>query len=258
MLKQFISCSLAMATIFSVSAQQKQKTGDVVAYFGQERVEKVDEGIVAYNFADGYFLPKTAMSGYIFQMGDALAWETFTSNFKNPYSGNLEAVNYGEKDDDVQWTPIKSDETGRFRDRKLRNAYLYSEYTAEKSEIMLLQATGGTRTIVNGMPHEGDHYDFGYTLIPFKTNKGVNQFIFTPGRFGYVEAKVIKPSQPVMFTKRDMTLADIIIGEDDQKWSAIRVVNASEKGVKDLSIRCELESGESATYATESIIDMTV
>ena len=107
------------------------------------------------------------------------------------------------------------------------------------------------------MPHEGDHYDFAYTLIPFRMQKGNNEFIFTPGRFGRVAAKLILPSKPVMLTKRDMTLPDIINGEGE-KWGAIRVVNAQEKALSGLKIQCKLENGETATLTTDDIMPMMV
>lgn len=259
MSKRITIAALAFACLgMTLNAQQKQTTGNVVEYFGKERIERVDEGAVAYHFSKGYYVPVSAEAGYLFPTSDAIAWEIFTDNFKSPTDNSLQATNYGRTRQNIQWTPIEVDTTGKFKDRQLRRSYLYSEYNSPKEEVMLLQATGGTRTLLNGMPHEGDHYDFAYTLIPFKAQKGVNKFVFTPGRFGYVEAKVIKPEKAVMFTKRDMTLADIINGENNDKWSAIRVVNTTSSPLKGLSIKCELESGESATYATEDVMDMTV
>ncbi len=258
MLKKIIIVALAAMPFHASVAQQKTTTGDVVAYFGKERVERVDEGIVVHNFNQGYFVPNTTQNGYLFQMGDVLAWEIFTDNFQNPYSGDMSATNYGRTRNKIAWQPIQIDSTGKFQDRQLRRSYLYSQWDAPKKEVLLLQATGGTRTIINGMPHEGDHYDFGYTLIPFVAQRGANSFLFTQGRFGYVEAKVIKPEKPLMFTRRDMTVADVIIGEDDQKWAAVRVINSSSKQASGLSIKCELSSGQSATYKTEDVMDMSV
>ncbi len=258
MLKRLTFAALLAVVFHTSEAQQKSTTGDVVAYFGKERIERVDEGVVVHNFNQGYFVPNTTQNGYLFQMGDVLAWEIFTDNFQNPYSGDLSATNYGRTRERVQWMPIASDSSGKFQDRQLRRSYLYSQWDAPKSEVLLLQATGGTRTIINGLPHEGDHYDFGYTLIPFVSKKGDNSFLFTQGRFGYVEAKVIKPEKPVMFTKRDMTVADVLIGEGDQKWAAVRVVNSSSKAAQGLSIKCELSTGETATYKTEDVMDMSV
>ena len=85
----------------------------------------------------------------------------------------------------------------------------------------------------------------------------MNEFIFPPGRFGRVEAKLIIPSKPVMLTKRDMTLPDIINGEGE-KWAAIRIVNAQEKALTGLKIQCTLENGESATLTTDDVMPMMV
>ncbi len=236
----------------------QQTTGNVVEYFGKERVERVDEGIVLHSFRQGYFVPVTTASGYLFTTADALEWEMAKSKFKAPSSDNLTAANYGRHAELVSWTPIEADSTGRFANHALRRAYIYTEYKADKSQIVLLEASGNTRTFINGMPHEGDHYDFAYTLIPFRMQKGRNEFIFTHGRFGRVAAKLIVPSKPVMLTKRDMTLPDIINGEGGEKWGAIRVINAEEKALSGLRIECRLEDGETAGIATDDIMPMMV
>lgn len=55
-----------------------------------------------------------------------------------------------------------------------------------------------------------------------------------------------------------MTLPDIINGETGEKWAAIRVVNAQDKHLSGLKIQCKLESGETATIATDDIMPMMV
>lgn len=250
---------MAVASLYlglSPLAAQQTK-GNIVEYFGKERVERVDEGMILHTFRQGYFLPVTAPSGYLFTTSDGLGWEIATGKFKAPSANDLTATNYGRTREAVQWTPIEADSTGKFANRALRRAYVFTEYKADKPQIALLESSGNTRTFINGMPHEGDHYDFAYTLIPFRMQKGMNEFIFTPGRFGRVEAKLIIPSKPVMLTKRDMTLPDIINGEGE-KWAAIRIVNAQEKALTGLKIQCTLENGESATLTTDDVMPMMV
>lgn len=250
---------MAVASLYlglSPLAAQQTK-GNIVEYFGKERVERVDEGMILHTFRQGYFLPVTAPSGYLFTTSDGLGWEIATGKFKAPSGNDLTATNYGRTREAVQWTPIEADSTGKFANRALRRAYVFTEYKADKPQIALLESSGNTRTFINGMPHEGDHYDFAYTLIPFRMQKGMNEFIFTPGRFGRVEAKLIIPTKPVMLTKRDMTLPDIINGEGE-KWAAIRIVNAQEKALTGLKIQCTLENGESATVTTDDVMPMMV
>ena len=253
---------VTMVTCFVLGASplaaQQQTTGNVVEYFGKERVERVDEGVVLHTFNKGYFVPVTTPSGYLFTTADGLGWEMAKGRFKAPSENDLKATCYGREHEDVSWAPIEADSTGKFATRALRRAYVYTEYAADKSQIVLLEATGNTRTFINGMPHEGDHYDFAYTLIPFRMQKGSNEFVFTHGRFGRVAAKLIVPSKPVMLTKRDMTLPDIINGEGGEKWGAIRVINAQEKALSGLQIECRLEDGETAGIATDDIMPMMV
>ncbi len=249
--------TVATLALSLTSMAQKGQEGDHVEIFGRERAERVDEGEVAYKFDKGYFVKNTGNGGnYFYRHNDVIAWELFNGTFSAPSEDNLRAHNYGRTREAIQWTPITANEKSTFADPGMRGAYLYSEYDAPKSETLLLLATANTRSFINGMPHEGDHYDFATTLIPFVAKKGINQFIFTAGRYGHVAASIIRPDKPVMFSDRDMTKCDIIIGEDNEKWSAVRVINASNKKLSGLTITCELESGEKATYKTDDVMDM--
>ncbi|WP_124019335.1 prolyl oligopeptidase family serine peptidase [Flavobacterium sp. A45] len=225
---------------------QTKVTGNVVEYFGKEKIITTAEGSVLHHFTDGYFLPTDKKNGTLFNGQDPVAWQYAVGKFINPNK---------QKGD---WQSIKNDSTGAFSQKEMRSAFLYTEYNSPKELIALLETTGGTRTYINGLPHEGDHYDFGYTLIPFKLRKGANEFIYTKGRFGRVKSNIVIPSKSILFTKRDLTLPDVINGEKDEKWASIRIINATEKDLKNLVITAKLSSGETATYATDAIIPLFV
>lgn len=243
MKKQLLIFLIALST--NLNAQTKT-TGNVVEYFGKEKIVTTAEGSVLHQFSEGYFLPADKKSGTLFNGQDPIAWQYAVGKFANPNK---------QKTD---WQPIKVDSVGVFSGKNLRSAFLFTEYNSSKEEIVLLETTGGTRTYINGMPHEGDHYDFGYTLIPFKLRKGTNEFIYTKGRFGRVKSKIITLSKNIQFTKRDMTLPDVINGEKDEKWASVRVINATEKDLKNLVITAKLSSGETASYATDAIMPLFV
>lgn len=225
---------------------QTKTTGNVVEYFGKEKIVTTAEGSVLHNFSTGFTLPADKRSGTLFNGQDPVAWQYSVGKFVNPNK---------QKGD---WQPIKVDSAGVFSGKDMRSAFLFTEYNAPKEQIVLLETTGGTRTYINGFPHEGDHYDFGYTLIPFKLRKGVNEFVYTKGRFGRVKSKLVVPSKSIQFTKRDLTLPDVINGENDEKWASVRVINATEKELKNLVIKAKLSSGEIAIYATDAIIPLFV
>ena len=233
-------------TLCTNAIAQTKTTGNVVEYFGKEKITTTAEGTVLYDFITGYTFAADKKSGTLFNGQDPVAWQYAVGKFVNPNK---------QKGD---WQPIKVDSVGVFGGKEMKSAFLFTEYNAPKEQIVLLETTGGTRTYINGFPHEGDHYDFGYTLIPFKLRKGINEFVYTKGRFGRVKSKIIIPSKSVQFTKRDMTLPDVINDEKDEKWASIRIINATEKNLKNLVITAKLSSGETATYTTDDIMPLFV
>lgn len=265
--------------------------GNIVAIFGQQKVETTDEGRVFHRFREGLLLPGGTGAGTLFNGQDMVGWLYATGRFRTPKAGDSLGYAYPTQQEAQMayqsnaerkaaagrgfrprwtplpnwvWSPIAVDSTGVFRSPHMRSAYLYTAYEAPRSEIALLETTGGTRTYVNGELHEGDHYDFGYTLTPVRLRRGLNEFVYTPGRFGRVEAKLVVPDREVMFTRRDLTLPDLIAGEEDAKWGAIRVVNATEKPLKGLSIRTALSTpegrslGEATEFRTDEVMPMAV
>lgn len=240
------SLLIFLIALCTKSIAQTKATGNVVEYFGKEKITTTAEGTVLHDFTSGFTLATDKRSGTLFNGQDAVAWQYSVGKFVNPNK---------QKGD---WQPIKVDSAGVFSGKEMRSAFLFTEYKASKGQIVLLETTGGTRTYINGYPHEGDHYDFGYTLIPFKLHKGINEFVYTKGRFGRVKSKIIVPSKSIQFTKRDMTFPDVINGEKDEKWASVRVINATEKDLKNLVITAKLSSGETATYTTDAIMPLFV
>jgi len=274
-------CAKVAGLLLTVIPVHYTSAQNIVTIFGQEKIEKTDEGEVFHTFRKGLLLPGGTNPGTLFNGQDMIAWLYATGKFVTPKNGD--AVNYtypnmdsqfedaylkrlaessGEKPMELlpqwRWASMDTDSAALFKRPELRSAFLYTSYDSPKEQIALLETTGGTRTYINGLPREGDHYDFGYTLTPVKLNKGLNEFVYTPGRFGKVASKLVKPEKLVMFTKRDMTIPDIIIGESDAKWAAIRVINATEKALDGLKIRATLANGQSLEYKTQDIMPLTV
>jgi poly(3-hydroxybutyrate) depolymerase len=253
MMKKLLLIGMAFLTTSLLHAQQ---TGNIVAYFGQEKVESTAEGRVIKQFAEGYRLRDAFPGGVLFSGRDIIAWQIATECFVSPKINPNPAANYPDHEIPLRWELVTADSTGRFVEG-MRGAYLYTEFESPEEMTVLLDATGHTRVFVNGFPHEGDHYDYGYTLIPLKLRKGVNDFIYTPGRFGRVTSKLVLPKKAVMFSTRDMTLPGIISGEGDEKWAAVRVINTSDRDIAGLIIECMLQSGEKTVSITDNIVSMT-
>lgn len=272
-------CAILLCTLFFVGItspflKPTASAQNIVTIFGQEKIEKTDEGQVFHTFRDGLLLPGNANQGTLFNGQDMVAWLYATGQFTTPQAGDSLTWAYPNAQPPFappggrmprftplpqwKWTAIQADSLGRFQSPFMRSAYLYMAYDSPVKQTVLLETTGGTRVYVNGYPHEGDHYDFGYTLIPITLEKGRNEIIHTPGRFGRISAKLVKTDKPVMFTQRDMTVPDLIFGEKENKWAAIRVINTTEKIIKGMHIRATLAGGQTYTTPAHDIMPLAV
>ena len=61
-----------------------------------------------------------------------------------------------------KWEALKASKDGSFSHRALSGGYAYFAVTADKEEIMLLEAAGHSAVHVNGEPRGGDPYSYGY------------------------------------------------------------------------------------------------
>ncbi len=215
--------------------QAQQRTGNIVEYFGKEKVNNINEGKLLH----------------VFKKGLALKIQNFRFNSsafpKDPvFNRFLIQPNYNPEHEDVfdidflgnqlQWKTITTDTTNSFNDRNLRSSYVYLTYKSNTEQTVLFEASGHSLVLINGLPHEGDHYDFGWNLIPLKLKKGLNKFVLKVGRFPRVRARLIKPQAKVQFTTRDLTLPDVLVEENKTYLGAIRIVNASENWIKNYVI----------------------
>jgi len=243
-----------LAGAISVSAQSRQ--GNIVEYFGKEKVEEINEGTVKHIFNEGLIL-KIRSFGF-----------NSSSTPKNPvYSKFLledpkdikagDAFIEDELGNPIAWENIEVGETNEFSDNALRSGYLYLEFHAAREENVIFEASGHTMVLINGFPHEGDHYDFGWSLIPIRLKKGRNTFVLQGGRFPRMRARLLTPEYSIALTKRDMTTPDILREEQGNYMAAIRVINVNYNWFKGGSITCEIGS-KSVSRAIPSISPMNV
>ncbi|MBI6117576.1 alpha/beta hydrolase-fold protein [Salegentibacter maritimus] len=226
--------SLFLFFVF-VSLTAQEREGNIVEYFGKEKVEDVHEGEVLHIFTEALIykeqqLPKDT---------EAVEYDPLFAKFiGKAKSGIKEGKSTGKnyRGEPIRWEEVQVNENSEFQDPGLRDGYLYLEYDADAEEIVLLDASGHTSVLVNGFPHEGDYYDFGWNLIPLKLKKGKNEFILSSGRFSRMRARLIKPKKELQFTQRDMTLPEILIQQKENFPAAIRIANTSEKNIENVKV----------------------
>jgi predicted esterase len=234
----------------------QQKTGNIVEYFGKEKVETIQEGrlihvfkealalkIQTYNFNSSSFPEDPVFSRFLFQ-----------SDY-NPSKNDVFDIDL--LGNAIQWKSISVDTTNTFKGNELRSSYVYLKYNSKSEKTVLFEASGHSLLLINGLPHEGDHYDFGYNVIPVTLKKGQNIFILKVGRFPRIRARLIEPERNIQFTTRDVTLPEVLVEETKPYVGAIRVINATEDWIKNYTITSGL-LGEDVLSKVPNIPPMSV
>jgi len=176
---------------------------------------------------------------------DPVTWSVIMGSLPKPEAG---ATAYtSSQGSEMKWEKITPGEDGYFSNGSLRGG-LYLEYSSPSRRIMLLEVSGNTLSVVNGIPLEGDHYDFGYSLRPVTINKGKNTLWLTGGRFQRIKVMFVAPSSDIMLTAKDLTLPDLVYEEPGMiRYGGVQVVNATAKDINGYTIRCTLNGNTEIT-----------
>ena len=242
-LQPYILSFVLLFIVFNITAQKRQ--GNIVAYFGKEKINEIKEGKAIHVFKNGLFLSSNTSSLNSTTFPKDPVFKDFLMSPKTVSENEIAGV---DRDGISQkWTRINVNDKSTFSDSKLRGSYLYLSYKSASEQNILFEASGHTTAIINGYPHEGDYYDFGYSIIPIKLKKGINVFVLKVGRFPRIRARLIKPKAAVIFTSRDQTLPDLLIDDTITYKGAIRIVNNSPNWVKNHLIKVSHQNKEIQT-----------
>jgi len=232
---------IAVSLFFiSVASFSQQKTGNIVEYFGKEKVDEISEGKLLHVFKKGLAVKVQNFSFNSASFPKDPVFKKFLMN-SNLRVSKGEVFDINNNGTELKWQEISTDKTNTFNNENLRSSYVYLTYKSNSEKTVLFEASGHSLVLINGLPHEGDHYDFGWSLIPLKLKKGTNVFVLKVGRFPRIRARLIEPQKPVQFTSRDVTMPDVLVEETKDYKGAIRVINASSNWVKNYTISSELD-----------------
>ncbi len=204
--------SLFIIIFISIISLAQQRTGNIVEYFGKEKVEEISEGKLLHVFKNGLSLKIQDFSFNSSSFPEEPVFNKFLMNPSLEVSEN-EIFDIDYLGNELKWKAISTDETNTFNSDDLKSSYVYLTYKSSTEKTVLFEASGHTMLIINGLPREGDHYDFGWNLIPLKLKKGTNVFVLKVGRFPRIRARLIEPQNPIQFTTRDVTMPDILVEE---------------------------------------------
>ncbi len=185
---------------------------------------------------------------------DSIYYQITTGKFKTPSEG----VEVGRdfRDSIRRWERIGLNDQGVFKDDRLRGGLLYLTFDAKEDAVMVLEISGNSELLVNGVPRSGDIYNKKWIIHPVQLLKGKNEFLIKGSRRGQVAIKLYEPDKDVFFTQKDMTIPDLINVENDEKIAAIRIVNTSKKTQKGLRIISAI-NGSTTEMSVPAIIPMT-
>lgn len=225
----------------------QDRTGNIVEYFGKEKIDDIHEGELVHVFDEALVLPLNIIGNRSATFPDHPIFKEFLLHPDKIVKEN-QVFDVDYLGNEMTWQPLQTDSTSTFQDQRLRSGYLFLEYDSPTEETLIFEGSGHTQVLINGLPQEGDHYDFGWSLIPIRVNKGVNTFVLSSGRFNRMRARLIRPESPVMFTPRDLLLPDLLIEESDRKFlGAVRILNTTNQNISGYSIRCKLGNLSSET-----------
>jgi dienelactone hydrolase len=184
---------------------------------------------------------------------DQLAYALNTSALASPKEGDTFST---IEKKDITWKTLKADSLHRFRSREMGNGYLYLTYTAKKEQTAVLNVTGNDMVYVNGVPHGGDIYRYGWMDIPVVLKKGKNEFYVRVGRFGSyggIVARLDFPEKPVYLNTADLTMPHVVPTlKNDSLWVGLVVVNTSSKPLTGLTVASDV-LGNKMTASVPSI-----
>ena len=169
--------------------------------------------------------------------------------WKRPIEGETA---YSARGTTQPWRAITTSTNGWFLDRALRGGYAYVPAVVPSDCVMVLEASGDDFGYVNGEPHAGDPYGYGYLHLPVTLHSGTNELLFRCSR-GRLKVALLTPTSSVALDLSDPTLPDLILGEKADTWGAVVVVNATSEPRTNLVIRAAI-AGEHATETSVPII----
>lgn len=186
---------------------------------------------------------------------DSVQQQIVEGTFKPPKDGDkVEAPNGRTQ----TWKTVTADDKGEFTGPQFNGGYAFFNLPQlEHPSIMLMCASGDTTAYVNGEPHTGDPYGYGYLKIPVKLKARDNQFLFSCGR-GRLNVFLEQPASDAMLNTGDMTLPDVMENDPSELVGAVPILNCTEKDMSKLTIGASVGDGKERKLALPALMPLSV
>jgi pimeloyl-ACP methyl ester carboxylesterase len=140
------------------------------------------------------------------------------------------------------WEKLSPGKDGSYQNRALVGGHAYFSVASPKDDVVMLEASGHGMVWVNGEPRAGDPYSHGYVHVPVELKKGPNEFLFVVAR-GELRAKLTPLPSDLFFNTSDITIPDLIVGQNYDGWAAVPVINASAAWQTGVSVSASVAGG---------------
>ena len=170
---------------------------------------------------------------------DPIAAQLVAGTWSMPEKDQAVTLRNGQAE---RWRSVQANPQGAFALPGPRS-YLALEVQSDKEEVLILEASGHSQVLINGEPRAGDPYAHGSVRLPVKLKRGKNTLLFQGGRNRRISAKLVAPRAEAELNPGDVTLPDLVTGEDLDADAAIVVLNASDTPLEHLSISSKLDLG---------------
>ncbi|MEN1680966.1 MAG: prolyl oligopeptidase family serine peptidase [Planctomycetota bacterium] len=181
-------------------------------------------------------LPRVDLPGRRVLHQDPIDAALAAGQWRSPAAG--EGVVSAEGDT-VTWQVAVADPKGRLMGPYAAGGYAVATVASPAPRRMLLMAGRCVAVWKDGAWLPGDVYGSGSIGMPVSLNEGENTLLFQLARPGFT-AKLVEPPAPIALEPRDATLPDLVAGEEQTAWTAIPIVNATDRPLVDAELRISL------------------
>lgn len=188
----------------------------------------------------GVGIDRVGRSGRSAIRTDPVEYQIVNGTWTAPKEGDVLVI---DATDERTWEKTEADKDGWFQGPGRRRGYISVNVHADRDRKMILNASGHSLVYVNQVPRMGDVYGYGYSYLPVHLNAGDNEFLFQCSR-GRLKASLIEPIGPAQLNDRDLTMPDLVVGEDVNVWGGIIVIQSTLAQTQNLFLRASLEGGE--------------
>lgn len=165
---------------------------------------------------------------------DAVVALLAKGDFPTPKAGDTLNLPNGQT---ATWQKAKADKDGVFQagGGVAAGSYVFYALDVPEPAVMLLEASGDSIAFVNGVPHTGDPYSYGYLRIPVSLKKGENQLLVSSAR-GRLRIRLLPVRADATIDVADPTLPDVLLTDREPLLGAVVVQNNTDKELRGLKL----------------------